>query len=152
MPTPEDSIRIALSAGTTPFDGTPLAPLAATLNASVRDEYPPALLAMLPPGAPRPLLPTCHRCGTPATLQWQRRATEIEVDRHWAAQEQHIRSIPDLFGHGNAEYVADRNQEVVKAVFGCDEHQVPDGTIVHAADCGGHGTCQCGDLIEHPQS
>lgn len=108
-----------------------------------RDEYPAALLAMLPPGAPRPLLPTCHRCGTTATMQWQRKATPAEAEQHWAALEQNIRSIPDLFGNGNAEYVADRTQDVTKAVHGCDQHTVDDMVTVHAHDCGGHGACQC---------
>lgn len=92
--------------------------------------------------APRPSV--CHRCGLDATTQWQRFGTDAEREQHWAAIEQNIRSIPDLFGSQNGEYAADRNQPVVKAVFGCDEHLVADATILHAADCGGHGTCECG--------
>lgn len=111
--------------------------------------------------APNP----CHRCGTVATAQWQRNATDAEREQHWAALEAHIRSQPNLFGSENAEYVADRNEAVTKSVFGCDEHDlspVPNagGTkaaiaakqaglelraLTHDADCGGHGECQCGD-------
>lgn len=109
-----------------------------------RDEYPPHIVAMLPSGTVLPPLPTCHYCGTRATTQWQRAATDAEAEQHWAALEQNIRSIPDLFGHGNATYTADRTQPVTKAVHGCDEHQVPDPTLLHAADCGGHQACQCG--------
>lgn len=93
---------------------------------------------ILAPGVPR-----CHRCETPATMQWRRKATAAEAEQHWAAQEQHIRSIPDLFGHGNATWTADHSDDVVKAVHGCDAHLVNDTLLLHAADCGGHGACQC---------
>lgn len=90
-----------------------------------------------------PVTSPCHNCGQPATAQWQRRGSDAEREQHWVAMEQNIRSIPDLFGGQNAEYVADRSQPVVKAVFGCDEHQVADMAMTHAADCGGHGVCEC---------
>jgi hypothetical protein len=108
--------------------------------------------------------PACHRCGTVATSQWPRASTDAEREQHWAAVEAHIRSIPDLFGGQNAEYTADRSEPVTKAVFGCDEHDLSPApaddsdeaiaaaeqagtelrTLTHAADCGGHGACQCG--------
>jgi len=87
--------------------------------------------------------PVCHRCGTPASTQWQRNATPAEAGQHWAAQEQHIRSIPDIAGNRNAEYTADRTQPVTKAVHGCDEHVVDAPHATHDADCGGHGACGC---------
>lgn len=119
---------------------------------------PAAILAIEPRTNP------CHRCGRPATTQWRRNATDTEAEQHWAAVEQHIRSIPNLVDASNAEYVADRDQPVVKAVFGCDEHDLSPTpadagkkatvaakqvgadarALTHAADCGGHGACQCG--------
>jgi hypothetical protein len=106
----------------------------------------------------------CHRCGRPATTQWQRNGTDAEAEQHWAALEAHIRSQSNLFGSENAEYVADRSEPVAKAVFGCDEHDLSpapaDGgdeataaakqagaelrSLSHDADCGGHGACGCG--------
>lgn len=108
-----------------------------------RDEYPaPAFPA--PPGALRkPPLPTCHHCGSTATAQWKRQATTAETEQHWAALQANIRSIPDLFGHGNATYTADHAQDVTKAVFGCGQHIVDDTLTLHDPDCGGHGACQC---------
>lgn len=94
--------------------------------------------------APRGAFSPCHRCGTGATVQWPRQATDAEREQHWDAMEANIRSIPDLYGGQNDSYTADRTDSVVKAVFGCDEHQVADMVMVHAADCGGHGECQCG--------
>jgi hypothetical protein len=88
--------------------------------------------------------PVCHRCDSPATAQWQRSGTDAEREQHWAALEAHIRSQPNLFDSSNAEYTANRNEPVTKAVFGCDEHLVDDMTLLHAADCGGHGACGCG--------
>jgi len=85
----------------------------------------------------------CHRCDAPATTQWQRRATDAEADQHWDAQEQHIRSIPDIAGNRNAEYTADRTQPVTKAVHACDEHVVDAPHVTHDADCGGHEACGC---------
>lgn len=112
-----------------------------------RDEFPTAMHVLTEvPGRGGILArgtATCHRCGTVATTQWRRRATDTEREQHWAAQEQHIRSIPDLYGNRNGAYTADRSQDVVKAVFGCAEHIVDDTLTVHAADCGGHGACQC---------
>lgn len=108
-----------------------------------RDEHPAAIAAMLPPGNRAPRQPTCQHCGTVATVSWQRTATDAERDGYWAAIEANIRSQPNLFNAQNAEYTADRTQPVTKAVFGCDDHQVDDMAAVHAADCGGHGACQC---------
>lgn len=83
----------------------------------------------------------CGTCGADATAQWQRRATADEHEQHWAASEQNIRASND--GHPAVDYVADRTDTVTKAVFGCDEHVVPNPHLVHDADCGGHGNCQC---------
>lgn len=107
---------------------------------------PPAIAAKLgaAPARTAARLPACHRCGADATTQWPRQGTDTEQEAHWAAVEAHIRSQPNLFDASNAEYTADRTQPVTKAVFGCDEHQVPDTTMLHTADCGGHGQCQCG--------
>jgi hypothetical protein len=106
----------------------------------------------------------CHRCAAPATVSWQRAATDDEREQHWDAMEQNIRNQPNLFDGSNAEYVADRTAPVTKAVFGCDEHDLSpasadggkkaaaaakqDGAelraLTHVADCGGHGACGCG--------
>lgn len=86
----------------------------------------------------------CHNCNQPATAQWQRAATDEEREGYWAAIELNIRSQPNVIDDQNANYTADRSQAVTKAVFGCDEHQVADMAMVHAADCGGHGACGCG--------
>lgn len=104
----------------------------------VRTEI-PGRGGILAPGAP-----TCHRCGQPATAQWQRAANDNEREAHWAALEAHIRAQPNLFDDTNATFTADYTELVTHAVYGCDEHQVPDATLLHAADCGGHQACQCG--------
>lgn len=111
----------------------------------------------------RPTGPTCHHCGTPATHQWQRAATPDEAEQHWAALEQNIRASNS--GRPDVDYTHPRNDEVRKAVFGCDNHRLnptpADNTpeaiaaaiqtgaerraILHAADCAGHGACQCGE-------
>ena len=120
--------------------------------------------APTPATAKRAPVPVCHRCGTVATVQWPRQATDAEREQHWDALEQHIRSQPNLSDDSNASYTADRGQPVTKAVHGCDEHDLSptptDGskkaaaaakqagtearTLTHDADCGGHGECQCG--------
>ena len=127
-----------------------------------RDEFPAALPAPIPMapmhvrteipgrgGILAPGAPACHRCGQGATTQWQRRATHDEAGQHWDALEQHIRSQPNLFDSSNAEYVADRSQTVVKAVYGCEQHIVPNPHQTHAAECGGHGACQCEGSATH---
>lgn len=90
----------------------------------------------------------CHRCGTPATTQWQRTATDDEAAQHWAAVEAHIRNQSDIAGHGNATWTANRTDTVVKTVHGCDEHTVDAPHATHEADCGGHGACQCQPPVE----
>lgn len=127
-------------------------------------ELPDSVLAALPPGTRAPARPICHRCDTVATVSWQRTATDDERVGYWAAIELNIRSQPNLFDAQNSEYTADRTQPVIKAVFGCDEHDLSpapaDGgkksaaaakqaglelrALTHAADCGGHGECGCG--------
>lgn len=83
----------------------------------------------------------CHACTEPATIQWQRHATPDETEQHWTAVEGNIRTSNS--GHPAATYEADRTDTVVKAVHGCDDHQVDDTTIVHAADCHGDKGCGC---------
>ena len=117
------------------------------LPALIPSETPPPVLAARLGAAVlnrAPRVPTCHRCGTDATASWKRQATDAEREQHWAALEAHIREQPNLFDDSNASYTADRAQPVTKAVFGCDEHQVDDMVMTHAADCGGHGECGCG--------
>ena len=84
----------------------------------------------------------CHLCQVPATVQWQRHATPDEAEAWHSAREQWIRAHND--GRPEAEYVADRSAPVMVATFGCGEHIVDDPTLIHDADCGGHGACQCG--------
>lgn len=129
-------------------------------------DLPGPLAAQLAAAAParQSRVPTCHRCGTVATAQWQRYGTDAEREQHWAALEAHIREQPNLFDDSNANWTADRSQDVTKAVFGCEQHDLSpapfapsDGgalaakqagaearTLTHDADCGGHGQCQCG--------
>ena len=109
-------------------------------------DLPGPLAAQLAAVAPtrQSQVPTCHRCGAVATVSWQRHGADDEREQHWAALEAHIREQPNLFDDSNASYTADREQPVTKAVFGCDEHQVDDMTLLHVADCGGHGACGCG--------
>lgn len=110
----------------------------------------------------------CQRCGAPATSQWQQHANDAEREAHWAALEANIRASND--GQPEAAYVADRSQPVVRAVYGCDEHDLSpeptsdhDGsnqataraaaeakqagaearTLTHDVECGGHGACSC---------
>ena len=109
------------------------APLVAGLGASVAD------LGRRPGAGPTP----CSTCGNDATTQWARHATAAEAEDAWSALEQNIRASNS--GRPDVDYVADRTQPVVKAVFGCDEHVVPNPHLVHDADCGGHGNCQCPD-------
>lgn len=155
-----DNIRVALSPGS--YSGPDLPPgLAELLNAAS---------ANLPPrrGRPQPG-PRCHRCNTTPTHQWIRRASDQEAEDWHAGREQHIRAHND--GRPAAEYVADRSDTVTMAVHGCDAHNLApapepiDGTeeaeraakeaaeqagaalrtLMHDADCGGHGACECGD-------
>lgn len=134
------------------------------LPAPIPADAPPAILSRPGVVGRAPRVPTCHRCGTVATVQWPRKATDAEREQHFDAREQYIREQPNLFGPENAEYVADRTEPVTKAVHGCDEHDlspVPaDGSkkatvaakqagvelraLTHDADCGGHGECRCG--------
>lgn len=134
------------------------------MNDQLPAMLPPALAARLGGRTTATTAPPCHRCDATATTSWQRAATDAERDGYWAAMELNIRSQPNLFDASNAEYTADRSQPVTKAVFGCDEHDLSpkpaDGTkkaaaaakqagldaraLTHAADCGGHGECQCG--------
>ena len=125
---------------------------------------PPALAAKLNAHTPADTSPPCHRCNSSATTSWQRAATDTEREGYWDAIEQNIRAQPNLFDASNAEYTADRSAPVTKAVFGCDKHDLSPApadagkkaaatarqagadlrTLTHAADCGGHGECQCG--------
>lgn len=94
---------------------------------------------------PAPIHP-CHHCGNPATTQWQRAATPDEAEAHWAALEQNIRASNS--GNPAVDYTHPRNDEVRKAVFGCPDHPDPAPGVLHQADCGGHGTCQCGEASD----
>jgi hypothetical protein len=99
-------------------------------------------------GIVAPGVAPCHRCDAPATTQWPRTATDAEAEQHWTALEQHIRAQPDIAGHGNATWTADRTDAVVKAVHACDQHVVDAPHLTHQAECGGHGACHC----NHPSS
>lgn len=104
----------------------------------------------------------CHRCQAPATAQWTRYASAQEAEDWHTAREQHIRTHND--GRAAAEYVSDRTDTVALAVHGCDDHDLSPGpaddtnaaeyearqlgadrrALLHDADCGGHGACECG--------
>ena len=141
------------------------------MNEQLPAPLPPALAASLSTHTTTESAPPCHRCDSDATTSWKRAATDAEREGYWDAMEANIRSQTNLFDASNAEYTADRTQPVTKAVFGCDEHDLspaPDDdhngsikainaataaakqagadlrALTHAADCGGHGECQCG--------
>lgn len=90
----------------------------------------------------RPTGYPCHHCAAPAATQWQRAAAPDEAEQHWAALEQNIRASNS--GRPDVDYTHPRNDQVTKAVFGCDNHPDPAPGALHAADCAGYGTCQCG--------
>lgn len=148
MTTPDDSILVKLSSGSVSIDSAALE----RMTPEARDQL---LAALNQPGAQAVLnapslaayslaVTPCHRCGAPATTQWPRQATEAEAAQHWDALEQNIRSQPDIAGHGNATWTADRSDTVTKAVHACDQHVVDAPHLTHDADCGGHGACGCG--------
>lgn len=99
----------------------------------------------------------CHHCGGRPAAQWARLATGAEA----AAQRVEIQA---MVGHAvDDAYIAERYGPLRTAVFGCEQHdlspapadQTPDAaaaagqagmelrSIVHRADCGGHGQCAC---------
>lgn len=134
------------------------------MNEQLPVPLPPALAARISTHTTAGSAPPCHRCNSDATTSWKRAATDAEREGYWAALEANIRSQPNLFDSSNAEYTADRTQPVTKAVAGCDEHDLSPApaaagkkaaaaakqagaearALTHAADCGGHGECQCG--------
>lgn len=86
-------------------------------------------------------LPGCHLCGGPPVYQWMRRATADEA----AARRAEIavlqgRELPD-------DLVEARYGPARTAVAGCADHHLgEDGdlrTLLHDADCAGHGACAC---------
>jgi hypothetical protein len=102
-------------------------------------------------------LPGCHRCGAAPRFQLARKATVQEAVR----QREHLAVL-----HGRV--LSDNEIETLhgplrEAVTGCAEHRVaPEPvddsaeaaaaadlagahmrTLLHDADCGGHGNCRC---------
>jgi len=93
--------------------------------------------------------PGCHRCGEQPLFQWSRLATEQEA----AAQRAEITTLQ---GRELTEVeIATRYGPLRVAVTGCADHHLGDESdaesglerraLLHAADCGGHGTCGCAD-------
>jgi hypothetical protein len=99
----------------------------------------------------------CHACVAPATLQWQRRATDAEAAAQTAAIEEIVRFT------ATPEYIAERYGVLREGVFGCAGHDLSPQPAdpspaalaaakqagadararLHDADCGGHGHCTC---------
>lgn len=101
--------------------------------------------------------PGCHHCGAMPLFQWTRRATESEAVR----QREQLNIL-------HARELSDAEIETIhgplrEAVFGCAKHHLgPESeddsetapaaaveagaqrrTLLHDADCGGHGSCSC---------
>jgi hypothetical protein len=67
-------------------------------------------------------------CGNQPTLQWQRWATEAELE--W------LRSVGEI---------GPEDTECLLPIRGCDEHKITDdlAAVIHDASCAAPPTCDC---------